>query len=288
MDRREEFELVLNRIRSERRRLNNEFNCLPKGSLMISTNGPNRISFFQRRKINGKMVSKGIGSNSELIAKLARKAFLLEYRKRLDRYEKEFRSLESALDDLSTEKIRRSLPGHFELIPDDWLLGRTDTSAALHPVFDGSIAASRAELSFQGCSASAWMTEPYCANSSYTEDMVHKAAGGFWCRSKSEAAIAAVYDDLGIPYHYDELIAMRMKYLSPDFRGIRRDGRFIYHEHWGMKSDEYIRKNLSKLQDYYCEGIVPGENLLITFDDEGGGLDLPLIREQIRSIYSLR
>ncbi|MCR4805154.1 MAG: hypothetical protein K5981_05815 [Clostridia bacterium] len=181
--------------------------------------------------------------------------------------------------------MRLALPKHFELIPDDWLLGRSRN--ALCPVLDGSLAPEPIGTMFRGNSPATWMRTPYRANASYPEDLIHRTSNGFSCRSKSEAGITGVYDELGIPFHYDEELAIRMETIAPDFRGIRGDGAFIYHEHWGLQSDGYIRRNLGKLHKYASEGILLGRNLLITCDDESGGLNLSLIREQIRDIYRL-
>ncbi len=288
MDIRREIENLLTRIRAERVTVNNELKRLPKGSLMISGNGKGRLSYFQSRRINEKRVLKGIGSDQRSMEQLARKAYLLEVRDKLDLTEDLLKQLGRQLPSFAIEALRRDLPKHFDRIPEEWLLGTSGLAGDLRPVFDGSLDAEPIRAVFTGASAGEWMFAPYCANSSHGTDLIHKAPRGFFCRSKSEAGIAGLYDELGIPYHYDELMAVRMTFISPDFRGIRRDARFICHEHWGLQSEAYIRRNLKKLFDYASEGYVLGRNLLITCDDEFGGIDLSLIREQIKEIYRIR
>ena len=287
MDIQHEIENLLTRTRAERQRVNNELKHLPRGALLISGNGKERLSYFQSRYVNGKRLLKGIGSDPWLVQQLARKAYLIESKEKLNKLEEMLWNLKNTVPSLNLNEIRKDLPKHFERIPDDWLLGRAVKESSLHPVFDGSIEPEPIRLFFEGDSPADWMAAPYCANTSHMEDLIHKAARGFYCRSKSEAADTGLYDDLGIPYHYDEVVSIRMEIISPDIRGIRRDRAFICHEHWGLKTQSYIQKNLRKLRDYASEGFIFGKNLLITYDDEAGGVNLPLIREQIKDIYHL-
>ena len=281
------IDLLLRKIDSERKNLNSELKHMPKGTLVISTNGPGRISYFNQTAAANKYRYKGIGSNPELVQQLARKAYLKEYRHRLNETEQMLRSIKNTAPSFALEKLRKALPKHFEKIPDGWLLGDVFRAGALHPVLDGSLDPEPVSTVFDEGSPTEWMVAPYCANTSHPEDLIHKAERGFNCRSKSEVGVSGLYDDLDIPYHYDELLAIRMETISPDFRGIRRDMAFIYHEHWGLQSEDYVRRNLYKLRLYASEGIVFGKNLLVTWDDEAGGVNLPLIREQIKDIYKL-
>ncbi|MBR6969462.1 MAG: hypothetical protein IKH87_01890 [Firmicutes bacterium] len=267
--------------------LNNELKHMPKGTLVISTNGPGRISYFNQIKTGNRYRYKGIGSNPWLIRQLARKNYLKEYRQRLNVMEQKIRTIQKEATALDLENILTALPKHFDRIPDDWLLAKTNREGLLHPVFDGSLEPEPISTVFMGTSPEKWMLSPYSANTSHTEDLIHRAGRGFYCRSKSEVGITGLYDDLSIPYHYDEKLSIRMETISPDIRGIRSDRAFICHEHWGLKTDGYIRKNMYKLNLYASEGFILGQNLLVTFDDEAGGLNLPLIREQIKDIYHL-
>lgn len=282
-----EIENLLTRTRAEQLRVNNELKHLPRGALLISSNGENRISYLQSRSVNGKRLLKGIGSDPALVQLLARKAFLKEYRQQLDNIERMLRDVLKTTPSLSLPQLRTALPKHFERIPDDWLLGETAKEGFLHPIFAGSLEPEPIRAFFDGDSPEDWMVSPYRANTFHMEDLIHKAARGFNCRSKSEVGVTGQYDDLDIPYHYDELLTIRMGTISPDVRGIRRDKAFIYHEHWGLQTQEYISKNLYRLRLYASEGIVIGKNLVITCDDEAGGVNLPLIREQIKDIYHL-
>ncbi len=280
-------EMLLRSVQSEMDHLNKELKHMPRGTLVITTNGPARISYLNQQRSGTRYSYKGIGSNPELVQQLARKAYLKVYRQQLEQLERQLLDLRRTALSFSLDKLRLSLPKHFERIPDEWLLGAGAAGIMLHPVLDGSVEVEPIKTVFSGTSPDEWMRTPYCANTSYLEDLIHRTGLGFSCRSKSEVSIAGLYEELGLPFHYDEKLAIGMAFISPDFRGIRRDRNFVYHEHWGLRSDSYVRRNLQKLWDYASEGIVLGRNLLITCDDEGGGLNLPLIRAQIKDIYLL-
>ena len=96
-----------------------------------------------------------------------------------------------------------------------------------------------------------------------------------------------LYYKLGIPHHYDELLVMNGRQISPDFNGARADGTIIYHEHAGLHSDEYRVRDEQKRHNYADAGILPGVNLIYTYDDENGNLNMKLAEEQLKHYYKL-
>ena len=65
---------------------------------------------------------------------------------------------------------------------------------------------------------------------------------------------------------------------------IRGDGILIYHEHCGKPWDPaYMAHHKWKLEQYEAVGIVPWDNLIITYDLPGGGIDMALVDAEIRS-----
>ncbi len=69
----------------------------------------------------------------------------------------------------------------------------------------------------------------------------------------------------------------------PDFTIKRpRDGRLIFWEHFGMVNDDrYMEGNRKKLTEYESVGIVPWENLIITYNQRDGGINEKLIDAMI-------
>ena len=94
-------------------------------------------------------------------------------------------------------------------------------------------------------------------------------------RSKSEVLIANALLNKGIPYKYEyplQLSNGKIKY--PDFTILNlRERKIKYWEHLGKMGDvDYISYNLKKLEEYKNEGIVLGDNLIITM--ESGSMPL--------------
>jgi len=104
-------------------------------------------------------------------------------------------------------------------------------------------------------------------------------------RSKNEVYIASRLDHYGLTYRSDCPTGIPGLYRVPDFTIIRkRDGRIIYWEHLGMMDDmEYRRGNKRKLEEYEKAGIVPWDNLIVTYDTIDGGLRADLVEAMIQS-----
>ena len=93
------------------------------------------------------------------------------------------------------------------------------------------------------------------------------------------------YDAMKIPYHYDEVIEIGGRLRSPDIGFARPDRKIIYHEHAGLKTQEYQDELMDILRLYASAGIRLGDNLILTFDDENGGINLQLVDALIRDRY---
>ena len=108
-------------------------------------------------------------------------------------------------------------------------------------------------------------------------------------RSKSEAAILDRYNYFKIYCHYDEIVvSYNGVRKSPDFIGMREDGKVIFHEHFGlMNQAEYRNAYKSKLAFYELNGIVPWDNLIITFDNPNGSIDVSMIDAQLKHFYKI-
>lgn len=102
-------------------------------------------------------------------------------------------------------------------------------------------------------------------------------------RSKSELIIAEKLDSYGIPYRYDAVLHYRGYSLSPDFTFMTTNG-LVYWEHCGLMGNiKYRNHNKWKLSMYEQMGIVPWNNLIITYDTEDGGLSSSIIDAEIHN-----
>ena len=102
-------------------------------------------------------------------------------------------------------------------------------------------------------------------------------------RSKSEAIIAMILDELGLEFIYEPIIKISEGTYYSDF-AIKRpsDSRVIYLEHFGMiKLEKYSMKTSFKIELYRKIGITLWDNFIITFDDADGAIDVSKIKTLI-------
>ena len=86
-----------------------------------------------------------------------------------------------------------------------------------------------------------------------------------------------------VPYEYEPEVWIDGQLYHLDFKLIRpRDGRVMYCEHFGRNDKaNYRRQTANKIAAYAENGIVLWDNLIATFDDENGNIDV----EQIERVF---
>lgn len=123
----------------------------------------------------------------------------------------------------------------------------------------------------------------------YEEKMIHKTVRGELVRSKSEVIIANALHYNGLDYEYEPELKLEDRVKRPDFKVEDYDtGVVWYWEHCGMMTDPQYRKRWEDKKKFYEKnGIVEGKNLIVTYDDENGGLDSDLIQKLIEDTFDL-
>ena len=115
-----------------------------------------------------------------------------------------------------------------------------------------------------------------------------KTARGETVKSKSEVIIADRLDAAGVPYVYeyktvvdDEWAAMNY----PDFYVLnKRTGEEFFWEHFGKMDDErYCQNSQLKLEKYAQRGLVPGKNLILSFEGSKRALSTEYVDFLIKS-----
>jgi len=125
-------------------------------------------------------------------------------------------------------------------------------------------------------------------NSIYREELIHQSTMGMLFRSKSEALIAELLHEAGIPFFYESRLVLydewgEKHFYYPDFTIELPDGRIIYWEHFGrMDSSDYRDKNYKRLSVYHYNDIFPPNNLIITMESRKGGIDINAIHQIIQ------
>ena len=107
-------------------------------------------------------------------------------------------------------------------------------------------------------------------------------------RSKSEVIIANMLFQSGIFYEYEKDLRIDNIRKIPDFTIDDQDsGETVYWEHCGMMSDpEYKKKWEAKKQFYEEHGIIEGENLIVTYDEQNGSVDSQKIQKYIDKFFN--
>ena len=130
-----------------------------------------------------------------------------------------------------------------------------------------------------------WSMEDFQSNPKHPEDLIHHTISGQFVRSKSEAMICSALTQHGIPFRYEALLTLSDEDFYPDFT-LRHpiNGRFFYWEHFGMMdSPPYYKNVYAKLQIYNRHGIIPGVNLITTWETS----DHPLSEVTIQAMINL-
>ena len=113
-----------------------------------------------------------------------------------------------------------------------------------------------------------WKNEPYDKSSRHPEHLTHSSLSGNIVRSKSESIIDMLLFLNKIPYRYECALYFPECTIYPDFT-IRhpKTGKTYFWEHFGLMDDPSYSKNAySKIQLYISHQIMPGENLIMTFE----------------------
>ena len=114
-----------------------------------------------------------------------------------------------------------------------------------------------------------WNGIPYEPKYINNDIPTHITAKGEHVRSKSEEIIANTLNRLNIPYKYEcPLLFDNGDIRYPDFTilDVKRRKEY-YYEHFGMMDDpQYFVSFVNKIKLYETNGILPGKNLIMTFE----------------------
>ncbi len=168
-----------------------------------------------------------------------------------------------------------------------WLVSGISGTSATTGRSSGRVRQKTNQLSNNQSSSSSlsMITAPYqafsndsCANDPQSKDnRIFTTAHGEKVRSKSEVIIADTLLRMGIPYIYEKPYYYDgNKSFNPDFTVLNvRRRKEIYIEHFGkMGSAGYRADFFWKMKTFGQIGIVQGENLVMTFEDEDHPFDI--------------
>lgn len=236
-----------------------ELRRMPKKSIYCTRNG----TAYKWYETNGK-VSKYIPKSERKYAeKLARKKYLLTRKKDL---QQELKAVEEYL------KCRQMTEAN------ETKFKENSAYAELLAPYESSVSQEIQE----------WMRTAYERNEGHPEHLIYQTTAGFSVRSKSEALIVMLLHTKKIPFRYECLLKLGGIILYPDFTIKHpKTGKIFYYEHFGKMDDvEYVKNVFTKLQSYVNYGIIPGINLILTFETKEHPLEVELV-EQLLDYYFL-
>lgn len=129
----------------------------------------------------------------------------------------------------------------------------------------------------------------------YEQNLIHRTLRGEMVRSKSELIIADRLHEHGIEYVYEQPLTLGGQTRYPDFTiDDAESGEKYYWEHCGLLGDpEYQRRWERKQAWYRNNGILPFDEgggphgmLIVTQDNENGGISSQEIEELVKKIFS--
>lgn len=130
---------------------------------------------------------------------------------------------------------------------------------------------------------SEWLEMPFKSNPYYPDKLIHRTPNGIFVRSKSEVIISSSLFFHHVPFRYECELELGGKIYYPDFMIMHPiTYELWFWEHFGMFDDpEYIRKALNKLYDYARHDIVPGINMIVTYETANCPLDSAYVEQLV-------
>jgi len=110
-------------------------------------------------------------------------------------------------------------------------------------------------------------------------------ARGERVRSKSEKIIADTLLRFGVPYRYEAPLELKgYGRVHPDFTVLNAETRQeFYWEHLGRMDDErYIKDAMIRIQQYQRNNILPGLDIILTFETKTMPLDIKVLDNVIQ------
>ncbi len=230
-----------------------ELKTLPEGKLTVNRNG---AKAYYSKIESGKKTYLGTAANENVKA-LQRRRFLEKSIQRIDCNLKLMNQYMRQYQPIDRLSVLQALP------------------SAYHDTEDLRL------------SAGDWEQEPYDKSTQYPEWLTHQTLKGELVRTKSEALVANLLYNKGIPYHYEENLKLPEGVIAPDFKiVVRSENRFKLLEHCGLLgSDKYVRRFNWKLQTYIRNGYIPWRDVFFTFDDPHGSIDTKAISQMMDNYF---
>ncbi len=129
-----------------------------------------------------------------------------------------------------------------------------------------------------------WLEEHPGEKNPFPDQGKYETDRGEFVRSKSEKILADMFNKIKIPYRYETQLRLdENKFIYPDFVCLNvKKRKTIYWEHLGMVGvADYAAKNLTKLEMYEKNGLLLGDNLIVSIETPDSTLDIAAVKRKI-------
>lgn len=134
--------------------------------------------------------------------------------------------------------------------------------------------------------------ENYEQPTMYFGNLKFETEHGEVVRSKSEVIIANIlhHNCEDILYKYERPLNLTIRGMTktvyPDFTIINvHTGKIIYWEHAGRMDDlDYAEEFVKKMNTYVSNGLLPGRDIILTFETQGNPLDIGVVKKIVKSL----
>ena len=243
------------------------------GSLIHATNNGNKY-YYHSRKQGDRYIRKTIDQDSEIARELARKEYLDRSIEAVKRNVGLLENTYKRMSGIGVEDIRPQMRSAYKELPEGLFYGAANAVAGVN-VFSGYDAAIRRHT--------AWAKEPYQMSTYRPEGTKYPTSIGLKVRSKSEQILVEELVFYGVPFRYEQVLVINGVYFSPDFSFQCFNDRLLYWEHAGMMNNPlYASRHKRKMQTYESVGIVPWENLIVTYDVDDY-INIPMVKSIIEN-----
>lgn len=231
-------------------------------------------NYLQIRTDQGVYQRHGISKEPETLRMLCRKAYLKEMLLQIRKNIQCLRIAKSQYNSLDFRKSIQNLPPIYQTV----------TQECFFPKFSKDILKNLSEADTALTRRiQEWIDSPYEMSTYKPELRTHITSRGERMRSKGEVGISELMYKHNVPFRYEPVIHIGKYTLALDFLALRtRDFKLFYWEHCGMPDDEeYMKRHKWKLELYESQGIVPWDNLIITYNDIYGNVDMRIVESEI-------
>ena len=256
----QEIRRIYNELVARKDLLEKELSCLPEGDLFIYTSHGMK-SYAERIPAKGNIKKEkrtGIKRDRDRLNKLVRKKYVSSA---IDILDRNIAAMDSLLKKYRPADENSVMKAFVEKHPE---------------LTDG--------IYYGLMSYDEWAKNFESAEGYHPENLKSTSADGSRKRSLGEIIIGSRLDYYGIPYRYEASINHPDIPYAPDFTIIRpRDNKIIYWEHLGNVNDEsYMSYSKHKLEYYERYGIVPWDNLIVSYSQPDYGINEKLIDSLIQ------